>query len=120
MTRDDLAALLAEHAAQTPACGPARDALVSGGGFEVYDGLVPADRHCHTYRRRLRHTRKRGLATLGLAETVSILERAGDEAVRLGLIQTADRAWSYVLFIDATATTVLACARGARQASAQV
>ncbi|MEU9058961.1 hypothetical protein AB0D13_08815 [Streptomyces sp. NPDC048430] len=40
MTRYDLAATLSE---QTPACGPARDALLSGGAFVVRDGLVPAN-----------------------------------------------------------------------------
>ncbi|MEV5761678.1 hypothetical protein ACIQHU_36055 [Streptomyces tendae] len=111
MTRDDLFEMLAE---QTPACGPAREALLSGGAFEVWDGLVPADRLFHTYRTRLRLTRKRGVATLGLTETVEILEQAGDQALRIGMVKTADRAWTFMLFLDAAATTVLACARGGR------
>jgi hypothetical protein len=51
VTRDDLAAMLN---AQTSACPPARDALLSGGTFIVWDGLVPANRLAHTYRTRLR------------------------------------------------------------------
>ncbi|MET9324645.1 hypothetical protein ABZX75_31480 [Streptomyces sp. NPDC003038] len=39
MTRDDLCEMLAE---QTPACGPAREALLSGGAFDVWEGLVRA------------------------------------------------------------------------------
>ncbi|MEU6548377.1 hypothetical protein [Streptomyces sp. NPDC046859] len=111
MTRDDLSEMLAE---QTPACGPAREVLLSGGTFEVWDGLVPADRLFHTYRTRLRITQKRGVATLGLIETVEILEQAGDQAMRIGMVKTADRAWAFMLFLDAAATTVLACARGGR------
>ncbi len=57
----------------------------SGGAFEVWDGPVPADRLFHTYRTRLRLTRKRGVATLGLTETVEILEQAGDQALRIGM-----------------------------------
>ncbi|MFD7989841.1 hypothetical protein ACFV4M_41615 [Kitasatospora indigofera] len=109
MTRDDLSEMLSE---QTPACGPAREALLSGGTFEVWDGLVPANRAFHTYRTRLRLTQKRGVATLGLTETVEILEQAGDQALRIGMIKTEDRAWTFMLFLDAAATTVLACARG--------
>ncbi|MGW0771630.1 hypothetical protein [Streptomyces sp. NPDC002676] len=68
----------------------------------------------HGYRSRLCHTRRRGVATLGLAETVAILEHSEVEALRIGMIKTADRAWTFMLFFDATATTVLACARGGR------
>ncbi|MFI6154582.1 hypothetical protein ACIBCA_18060 [Kitasatospora sp. NPDC051170] len=107
MTRDDLTALLAE---QTPACGPAREALLTGGAFVVWDGLVPAYRVAGTYRARLGITRRRGQPTLALAETVEILGSAGDELLRIGRIDAADRPWTFMLFLDATATTVLACA----------
>ncbi|GAA2773610.1 hypothetical protein [Kitasatospora cinereorecta] len=111
MTRDDLAEMLAH---QTPACGPARDALLSGGTFDVWDGLVPTAMLFHGYRARLRHTRRRGVATLGLSETVAVLEQSEDEALRIGMIRSADRTWTFMLFLDAAATTVLACARGGR------
>ncbi|MFI6850068.1 hypothetical protein OG535_39840 [Kitasatospora sp. NBC_00085] len=111
MTRDDLAEMLAD---QTPACGPARDALLSGGTFDVWDGLIPASRHFGTYSFRLRNTQRRGVATLGLTETLGILERAGEEPLRIGRIRTADGAWAFMLFFNAEATTVLACARGGR------
>ncbi|MFI6983981.1 hypothetical protein ACIBSV_35925 [Embleya sp. NPDC050154] len=108
MTRDDLLTMLTE---QTAACGPARQALLSEGTFVIWDGLVPANRHAQTYRTRLRRLRKRKpeQPTPGLAETVDILERADDELLRLGQINTADRAWTFMLFLDAAATTVLAC-----------
>ncbi|CAL9657183.1 hypothetical protein [Streptomyces sp. enrichment culture] len=34
--------------------------------------------------------------------------------MRIGMVKTADRAWTFMLFLDAAATTVLACARGGR------
>ncbi len=40
--------------------GPARDALIAGGAFLLWDGLLPANRLAHTYRVRLRHTLRRG------------------------------------------------------------
>ncbi|MGW6849229.1 hypothetical protein ACWGCK_10775 [Streptomyces virginiae] len=111
MTRDDLCEMLAE---QTPACGRAREALLSGGAFDVWEGLVPADRHFHTYRTRSRVTQRHRQVTLGLDETVDILEGAGDKLLRSGLIRTADRVWTFTLFLNAAATTVLACAGVAR------
>lgn len=111
MTRDDLAEMLADR---TPACGPARDALFSGGTFDVADNLIPANWHLNTYARRLRTTQRGGVETVGLTETVGILRQAGDEPLRIGLIRTADHACVFVLFLNAAATTVLACARGGR------
>ncbi|MBQ0891456.1 hypothetical protein KBZ94_42355, partial [Streptomyces sp. RM72] len=90
MTRDDLCEMFAE---QTSACGPAREALLSGGVFEIWDGLVPANRHFNTYRIRRRFGQKRGLAALGLDETIDILEATGEELLRTGEIRTADQAW---------------------------
>ncbi|MFI1606928.1 hypothetical protein ACH4YN_33085 [Streptomyces griseofuscus] len=111
MTRDDLCEMLAD---QTPACGPAREALLSGATFDVWVGLLPADRHFHTYRVRSRVARRHRQETLGLDETVGILEAAGDELIRTGLIRTADQVWTFTLFLNAAATTVLACAGVAR------
>ncbi|MBU6532169.1 hypothetical protein [Streptomyces mayonensis] len=106
MTGDDLTAMLAE---QTPACGPARHALLTGGTFAVWAGLVSADQLFRTYRARLRLTQKRGQPTLALAETVEILKATEDELLRIGRIDTADRVWTFMLFLNATASMVLAC-----------
>ncbi|MCX4704191.1 hypothetical protein [Streptomyces sp. NBC_01373] len=111
MTRDGLAVMLGE---QTTACEPARDALIAGGTFMVWDGLVPADRVAHTYRARLRITQKRGQPTLGLGATVDLLFQAGQEPLRIGRIDAADMSWTFMLFLNATATAVLACTGVAR------
>jgi hypothetical protein len=111
VTRDGLAGMLGN---QTTACGPARDALIAGGTFTVWDGLVPADRVAHTYRTRLRITLKRGQSTLALGATVDLLFQAGEEPLRVGRIDAADMSWTFMLFLNATATAVLACTGVAR------
>lgn len=111
MTREDLAAMLG---GQTTACGPARDALLSGGAFVIWDGLVPANQVMHTYRTRLRITQKRGQQTQALAATVNILDQAGDVLLRIGRIDAADASWTFMLFLNATTTAVMACTGVAR------
>ncbi|GGV67529.1 hypothetical protein GCM10010277_76280 [Streptomyces longisporoflavus] len=111
VTRDDLVALLRE---QTPACGPAREALIAGADFVVWDGLVPANRHAGVFRRRMHHSLKRGHTVGGLAESVDILLRAGEEPLRTGSISAADRSSWFLVFLNSTATVVMACCGGRR------
>ncbi|MFE9481180.1 hypothetical protein ACFYNM_21560 [Streptomyces spororaveus] len=111
MTCDDLCEMLSE---QTPACDLAREALLSGGAFVVWEGLVPANQLFHTYRIRRRVAQRHGQVTLGLDETVGILEATGDELLRIGSIRTPDQTWTFTLFLNATANTVLACTGVAR------
>ncbi|MFE2495662.1 hypothetical protein ACFXKX_28775 [Streptomyces scopuliridis] len=106
MTREDLAAMLG---GDTDAHALARTALAEGGHFDVWDGLVPATQLASVYGRRLRHTRRRAQETLALSSAVDILERAGDALIRIGQIGTTDRTWNFMLFFDATASTLLAC-----------
>ncbi|MGW4698933.1 hypothetical protein [Streptomyces sp. NPDC004285] len=109
--RDDLIAMLRE---QTPACGPARDVLVAGGTFDVFDGLVPASRHAGVFAIRIRTAARRGHTVGGLAASVEILRQAGEELVRTGLIYSVDRSSVVTLFLNSSATEVLACAGGLR------
>ncbi|MFD9517108.1 hypothetical protein [Streptomyces sp. NPDC059979] len=69
---------------------------------------------CFRGRTRRRFGRKRGLTALGLDKTIDILEAAGDELLRVGEIRTADQAWTFMLILDAAATTVPACTGVAR------
>lgn len=97
---------------QTPACGPARDALVAGGSFDVGDGLVPASRHAGVFAIRIRTAARRGHTVKGLAESVEILRQAGEERVRSGLIDSVDKLSVFTIFLNSSATEVLACAGG--------
>ncbi|MBL1110145.1 hypothetical protein JK361_37240 [Streptomyces sp. 5-8] len=111
MTRDDLITMLRD---QTSACGPARNALIAGADFVVWDGLVPANRHAGVFRRRMHHSLKRGHTIGGLAESVGLLVRAGEEPLRTGSIDTVDRSSWFIIFLNSTATAVVACC-GARR-----
>lgn len=99
---------------QTPACGPARDVLVAGGSFDVSDGLVPASRHAGVFRLRIRSAARRGHTIGGLAASVDILSQYGEELVRTGFIYSVDRSSVFTLFLNSSATEVLACAGGLR------
>ncbi|MFF3968047.1 hypothetical protein ACFYZI_41670 [Streptomyces griseorubiginosus] len=111
MTRDDLIAMLRE---QTPACGPARAALIAGADFVVWDGLVAANRHAGVFRGRMHHSLKRGHTIDGLADSVDILQRAGEEPLRTGSIDAVDRSSWFTIFLNSTATAVVACCGGSR------
>ncbi|MDX5563994.1 hypothetical protein PYK79_12390 [Streptomyces sp. ID05-04B] len=111
MTRDDLIAMLRE---QTPACGPARNALIAGADFVVWDDLVPANRHAGVYRNRMHHSLKRGHTIDGLADRVDILLRAGEEPLRTGSIDAVDRSSRFTIFLNSTATVIVACCGGRR------
>ncbi|MFB6824320.1 hypothetical protein ACFCXA_22375 [Streptomyces virginiae] len=109
--REDLIAMLRE---QTPACGPARDVLVAGGTFDISDGLIPASRHAGVFAIRIRTAARRGHTVGGLAASVDILRQAGEELVRTGFIDSADRTSVFTIFLNSSATEVLACAGGLR------
>ncbi|MFF1650961.1 hypothetical protein [Streptomyces sp. NPDC058240] len=104
---------------QTPACGPARDALIAWGAFVVWDGLIPADRLAHTCRVRFRSTLRCGHTVEGLAATVDILEQTGEELLRIGCIDAVDESSVFTIFLNAAATAVVACAGGPRSGTPQ-
>ncbi|MGV9356298.1 hypothetical protein [Streptomyces misionensis] len=110
-TRDDLIAMLRE---QTPACGPARDALIAGADFVIWDGLVPADQLAGVFRGRMHHSSKRGHTIDGLIESVDTLKRAGEEPLRTGSIDAMDTSSWFTIFLNSTATAVVACCGGRR------
>ncbi|WP_190090512.1 hypothetical protein [Streptomyces melanogenes] len=105
MTRDDLIAMLRE---QTSACGPARDALRAGGDFVVWEGPVPANRHAGVFRLRMRSALRRGHTIDGLAESVDILKGAGEELLRTGCTDAVDKSSVFTIFLNSTATVVVA------------
>ena len=108
MTPQELAALLGD---QTPACGPAREALLAGGSWEPFSFLLPGSHHAGIVHTRHMAARRRGRSTLGFPETAEILARVGDSPVRNGWIRAADGRWYFHVFLDEAATTALACLR---------
>ncbi|WP_406066133.1 hypothetical protein OG462_41420 [Streptomyces sp. NBC_01077] len=103
MPRDDLIAMLRE---QTPVCGPARDALIAGGDFLLWDDLVPANRRAGVFLNRMRLALRRGYTIDGLADSIDILLRAEEELVRTGCIDAVDRSSVFTILLNSTATVV--------------
>ncbi|MFE5736169.1 hypothetical protein [Streptomyces celluloflavus] len=65
------------------------------------------------YKRRLLHTRRKGIETLGLERAVQILDRY-DQAVRLGQVKAADGAWTFMPYLAEDGGALVACT-GVRQ-----
>lgn len=91
----------------------AQAALHGGATYIVWKGTWPAEFHARTYARRLRHTQRRGIETLGLERAVQLLGRH-DQPVRLGQVAAADRSWFFMLFLTADGGALVACT-GVRQ-----
>ncbi|MBT2389919.1 hypothetical protein J7E87_10900 [Streptomyces sp. ISL-1] len=89
-------------------------ALRGGATYVVWDGTWPAEFHARTYARRLRHTRRKGIETLGLERAVQLLGQH-DQPVRLGQVTAADRAWIFMLFLTEDGGALVACT-GVRRA----
>jgi hypothetical protein len=113
LERAQLAELLGD---QTEAHKQAREALLDGGEFHVWEEMVSAKELAKVYTRRLKHTEKRGIETLGLPETVEIVRQQGYGEVRLGRIISPAGSWVFMLFLHATDTEILACT-GVRQST---
>ncbi|MFD3616814.1 hypothetical protein ACFWWT_16545 [Streptomyces sp. NPDC058676] len=92
----------------------ARAALLDDAAYVVWDGTCPAEWHARTYARRLRHTRRKGIETLGLERAVRLLGRH-DQPVRLGQVTAADGTWLFMLFLAEDGGELVACT-GVRQA----
>ncbi|MEV0613296.1 hypothetical protein AB0I81_08200 [Nonomuraea sp. NPDC050404] len=106
LNRDELLMLLDTT---NGACRAARAALADNGQFTIWDGDVPASELATTYGRRLRLTTKQGARTQALLQTVNTLNSLDQSPIRLGSITSADRTWTYILFLTQDATEVIAC-----------
>jgi hypothetical protein len=104
--RDELAHLLDMSSDASGAC---RHALLSGAGFIVWDGSVPASKILPAYERRAVRAIADGVATLGFAEAVADLRRMGTDPVRLGQVTVTDPPYVYMLFFNDETSTVVAC-----------
>ncbi|MFD9589917.1 hypothetical protein ACFWBM_35105 [Streptomyces sp. NPDC059980] len=89
-------------------------ALRGGATYVVWDGASPAESYANVYARRLRHTRRKGVETVGLEHTV---QRLGEHErpVRLGQVTAADGSWVFMLFLTEDGESLIACT-GVRKA----
>jgi hypothetical protein len=60
----------------------------------------------------MHHSLKRGHTIDGLADSVDIFLRAGEEPLRTGSIDAVDRSSWFTIFLNSTATVVVACCGG--------
>ncbi|MGI5134112.1 MULTISPECIES: hypothetical protein [unclassified Streptomyces] len=110
MERESLERLLV---GEDEASSSALAALSSGGSHVVWDGTTSAESLAHIYECRLRHTRRKGIETIGLERTVELLGRR-QQAVRLGRIRSHDGSWVFMLFLSEDGSSLIACT-GVRQ-----
>ncbi|MDG4835230.1 hypothetical protein O7631_01705 [Micromonospora sp. WMMD967] len=108
MKRDTLIALL--DATDGDVYESCRDALRAGYAFKVFDGAVPIGALVTMYRRRERHTRARGIRTLGFVQALDRLVSAEDLGeLLIGQVGGAGTVWFYQLFLAPDGSRVVAC-----------
>jgi hypothetical protein len=78
----------------------------------------PAVEVAGVYARRLRLLERRGIAHIAFAEAVRTLTERCHEVVRIGAVEVADPPYHFQLFLNQTATEVIACL-GVAQAGKQ-
>ncbi|MEU1179287.1 hypothetical protein ABZ464_16845 [Streptomyces sp. NPDC005820] len=83
--------------------------LRSGATYWVADRAQPAGRHAGVFKRRLQRMRMHGLEPLGLERAVQLIREHG-RPVRTGLIDSADRTWTTLLFLTEDGSALVACA----------
>lgn len=110
MERDVLAQLLA---GDDEASAAALEAFHSSTSYVVWDGTPHAGSLARIYGRRLRHTQRTGIQTVGLERAVQLLGQH-DRPVRLGQVKAADGRWVFMLFLTEDASALVACT-GVRQ-----
>ncbi|WP_327309459.1 hypothetical protein OG730_28575 [Streptomyces sp. NBC_01298] len=83
--------------------------LRSGATYSVGDRAQPAERLVGVFGHRLQRMRMHGVEPLGLERAVQLL-REHSRPVRVGLIDSADRTWTTLLFLTEDGSTLVACA----------
>ncbi|MFJ7962495.1 hypothetical protein [Streptomyces sp. NPDC096324] len=85
--------------------------LRSGATYWVADAdrAQPAGVHAGVFKGRLQRMRMHGLEPLGLERAVQLVSEHG-RPVRTGLIDSADRTWTTLLFLTEDGSALVACA----------
>ncbi|MFD7321479.1 hypothetical protein ACFV9D_10360 [Streptomyces sp. NPDC059875] len=83
--------------------------LRSGATYSVGDRAQPAGAHAGVFKRRLQRMRMHGFEPLGLERAVQLVREHG-QPVRTGLIDSADRTWTSLLFLTEDGSALVACA----------
>ncbi|MFI6758803.1 hypothetical protein ACIBF5_06610 [Micromonospora sp. NPDC050417] len=106
MDRDVLIALLAAAPEPHQACIAA---LQRGSPFQVFDSPAPARQFADIWRWREQLVQDAGIPTDGWHPGLEVLTAAGEQAVRVGVVQVPDTRKRFKVFLSADASTVVAC-----------
>lgn len=82
---------------------------MAGAVIRVWAGEKPAGELAGIYARRLRLVERRGTPQIGFADAVRTLTERGHEAIRIAAVDGADPPYHVQLFLNQTATKVIAC-----------
>jgi hypothetical protein len=106
MDRDHLGRLLAQEGDAFAAC---RRDVMAGAAIRVWASETPAVELAGIYARRLCLVERRGTAQVGFADAVRTLAGRGHASIRIGAVDVADPPYHFQLFLNQTATEVIAC-----------
>lgn len=106
MERQELESLLA---GDDEASVIALATLRSGATYWVGDRAQPAGQYAGVFKSRLQRMRKHGLEPIGLERAVQLVREHG-RPVCTGLIDSAGRTWTTLLFLTEDGSALAACA----------
>jgi hypothetical protein len=107
--RDQLDRLLAARGGED-AFFLARRALTAGAEFAIKPSAVASEHLASIYRRRERHARRAGQATVGFSEAIADLQENGEREIAGGFIDDRPReGYYYQLFLSLDLSAVIAC-----------
>ncbi|AVT32458.1 hypothetical protein C6361_26715 [Plantactinospora sp. BC1] len=86
-----------------------RAALRAGADLRIFEGVASAGDLLRIYRRRERHTRARGVRTMGSAEAVSRMAVTDLDELQLGRVAGPELRWSYWFFLAPGGSRLVAC-----------
>ncbi len=86
-----------------------RDALLDGAELILWEGSAPADRMLAAYRRRHAQTVADAVESIGFADALEDLQRAGTCELNLGQVTATDPAYVYMVFMSADPPALVAC-----------
>jgi hypothetical protein len=87
-----------------------RQALLDGAPFEIWEhGPTPVDRLVHIYGLRERHTRQKGIPSIGFSDAVTRLQACGLDAVLIGYVKDVEHRRHFQLFVATDQSHVVSC-----------
>lgn len=107
MDRATLAEMLHSDWPADVAC---RQAILDGAPFEIWEhGPTPVDHLVHIYGLRERHTRQKGIPSIGFADAVTRLRSCGLDAVLIGYVEDVEHRRHFQLFVAVDQSHVVSC-----------